>query len=301
MSDFAARLRTMREKNGLRQVDLARALGVAQTTIANYEGKSRFPDEDLLRRFADFFDVSLDFLLGRSALEKGDGKAPGATELQPASLPDEASRYLALVRANEVERAAEAVEDAMRTGLSLSRVYLGILQPALVETGRLWEHGELGVGEEHAISAATQRVMARLVSSVAMTSTAGRPRCLILATAGEAHVIGPVMVGDLLRLDGWDVVCPGGNLGIRHVKEMVARLRPRLVGISVTMPANAAGAADLVSALKSRTREPRIMVGGRACRLQPSLWREIGADATAVDAVSAVAAASSFRAEQGQE
>ena len=66
MSDFATRLRELRVDADLRQKDLADALGVAQTTIANYEQGARFPDEMNLRRIADHLNVSLDYLLGRT-------------------------------------------------------------------------------------------------------------------------------------------------------------------------------------------------------------------------------------------
>ncbi len=65
-ADFSTRLRELRMTRGLRQKDLAAAMGLAQTTIANYEKKLRFPDEDTLRGIADFFQTSLDYLLGRT-------------------------------------------------------------------------------------------------------------------------------------------------------------------------------------------------------------------------------------------
>ncbi len=45
MAVFASRLRELRTQRKLRQKDLAAKLGVAQTTVANYEQGSRFPGE----------------------------------------------------------------------------------------------------------------------------------------------------------------------------------------------------------------------------------------------------------------
>ena len=44
-------------------------LGLAQTTIANYEQGKRFPDEETLLKIADFFNVSMDYLFGRSEIK----------------------------------------------------------------------------------------------------------------------------------------------------------------------------------------------------------------------------------------
>ncbi len=66
MTKFAHRLKKLREDSNLRQQDLADKLGYARTTIANYEQSIRLPPLDTLFAIADFFQVSLDFLLGRT-------------------------------------------------------------------------------------------------------------------------------------------------------------------------------------------------------------------------------------------
>jgi len=63
---LGARLRELRMARGLTQQSLADALGVGQTTITNYETNTREPDNATLQKLADFFDVSADYLLGRT-------------------------------------------------------------------------------------------------------------------------------------------------------------------------------------------------------------------------------------------
>ena len=294
MADFATRLRELRTRRGLRQVDLAEAMGVAQTTIANYEKKLRFPDERALGRFADFFGVGMDYLLGRSASESKEEVASRDTRRPVPVLSEEARRYLELLRANRADQAYALVEDSLSRGVPVSRIYLELLEPALKETGRLWERGELQVGEEHAISLATQGIMSRISAPEPRRRRGTRaPSCIVLAVAGEHHVIGPTMVCDLLRADGWDVIFPGGNLSVRHTLELLRRSAPQLVALSVTIAEHADGADDLISAIRghSRDRAPRILAGGQAFEGRPRLWQEIGADATAGDAADAVVVA----------
>ncbi|MFW6238346.1 MAG: HD domain-containing phosphohydrolase [Halanaerobiales bacterium] len=76
MTKFADRLRKLRKSKDLRQVDLAEKLGFARTTIANYEQNNRIPGPQTLCQLADFFDVSLDYLLGRTA-EKNPSREEG--------------------------------------------------------------------------------------------------------------------------------------------------------------------------------------------------------------------------------
>ena len=66
MSNFAYRLKSLREKEGLRADDLARMVGISRRIIFNYEKNEASPTLDKFIRLADFFCVSLDYLAGRS-------------------------------------------------------------------------------------------------------------------------------------------------------------------------------------------------------------------------------------------
>ena len=59
------RIRDLREDKDLRQRDLADAVGIDQRTISNYETGKSNPDSDALIKIADFFNVSIDYLVGR--------------------------------------------------------------------------------------------------------------------------------------------------------------------------------------------------------------------------------------------
>ncbi len=59
------RIRDLREDMDLRQSDLAKATGIDQRTISNYETGKTAPDAYALIKLADFFNVSIDYLLFR--------------------------------------------------------------------------------------------------------------------------------------------------------------------------------------------------------------------------------------------
>ena len=58
------RLKTLREERGMRQIDLANAIGVALTTISGYELNTRTPRIEVLTKIAEFFGVTPNCLLG---------------------------------------------------------------------------------------------------------------------------------------------------------------------------------------------------------------------------------------------
>jgi len=57
------RLRYLREKEALTQTNIANALHIGQSTYNRYERGVREPDHETLKKIADYFHVSLDFLL----------------------------------------------------------------------------------------------------------------------------------------------------------------------------------------------------------------------------------------------
>lgn len=66
MALFCERLKTLRKEHGLKQREMAAQLGLALSSYQCYEYAQRFPDFQGLIAIADFFDISLDYLVGRS-------------------------------------------------------------------------------------------------------------------------------------------------------------------------------------------------------------------------------------------
>lgn len=64
------RLKELRKKRKISQLKLALDLNMNQNTISRYENMERQADYETLVKFADYFGVSLDYLLGRVDIEK---------------------------------------------------------------------------------------------------------------------------------------------------------------------------------------------------------------------------------------
>ncbi len=63
---FARILQDLREDRDISRKDLALALNISVSTLGMYEQGRREPNIDMLIKMADYFDVSIDFLVGRS-------------------------------------------------------------------------------------------------------------------------------------------------------------------------------------------------------------------------------------------
>ena len=66
MSNFSDRLKELRIESGILQRELADYLKVSRVTINQYESGNRSPDDEIKKKIAKYFNVSLDYLMGVS-------------------------------------------------------------------------------------------------------------------------------------------------------------------------------------------------------------------------------------------
>jgi len=102
---FAKRLAMLREEKSMSRRDLAKALNISYSSISKYETNARFPDQETLKAIADIFQVSIDYLVGRTDVRNFYEKSKDAendyvseNELHDSyyniGLPDEAIRQI---------------------------------------------------------------------------------------------------------------------------------------------------------------------------------------------------------------
>ena len=65
MNMLSKKLKALREDSDMKQSELAEKLNVGRSTIANYESGKITPSYDILIKYADIFDTTTDYLLGR--------------------------------------------------------------------------------------------------------------------------------------------------------------------------------------------------------------------------------------------
>lgn len=64
--DFRTRLKELRKEKRLNQRELAEKLMIAPSTISMYENGNREPNFEILEQLADFFNVDMNYLLGKT-------------------------------------------------------------------------------------------------------------------------------------------------------------------------------------------------------------------------------------------
>lgn len=64
MSTFGKKLQKLRQSKNLSQQELSDTLNIGRSTLANYEQGKREPNFDTIKKVANYFNVSVDYLFG---------------------------------------------------------------------------------------------------------------------------------------------------------------------------------------------------------------------------------------------
>lgn len=67
------RIKELRQEKGIKQLDLAKAINVSQATMSEYESGRYEPDVRALKAIADYFGVTVDYIVGGDRISKTKG------------------------------------------------------------------------------------------------------------------------------------------------------------------------------------------------------------------------------------
>lgn len=91
------RIKKLREKNNLNQLELSKILNISNTTLSQYEAGNRTPNDEIKEKVADYFNVSVDYLLGRTEIcspEVENSKKDRCYVIDVSDLPEEAIKQI---------------------------------------------------------------------------------------------------------------------------------------------------------------------------------------------------------------
>lgn len=196
----------------------------------------------------------------------------------------------------EADALLDHVDLLLRRGVSIDSLFVDLLAPAARQLGVLWEEDRCDFIEVTMGLWRLQEVVRELSARFPPECRAGGAnRALFAAMPGDQHSFGTVMIDETFRHHGWrtDVALDPTNA---ELLEHVARDWFDVVGLTVSCDCHIEPLPSLIRAVRSVSRNPRIivMVGGRVFVEDPALAIAIGADATAADALQAVLVAGSL-------
>ncbi len=220
----------------------------------------------------------------------------GVPQWHPSQADISAFTDLVLRGADNAVNAA-FIRHADADGASISSLFLELLSGSARMLGERWESDEcsfvdvtLGLATLHTL---LHRYGERLEEEVepVMDDRA----ILITPIPGEDHIFAASVVLQFFRSARWRAYS-----GIGESREAILRSveddPPDVIGVAVSAGDKLSDCLDFVGELRSRcpNKAMKVLVGGPPFLEQPSAYRTVGADATAQDAVTALAVAASL-------
>ena len=194
-----------------------------------------------------------------------------------------------LVLGPDVAPVLDAFSALIAKGYSVDHLFLDLLAPSGALLGRLWDEDLCDFLEVTTGIARLQLVLSRFRVDGDAVPIEGNRRLLLISAPGERHTFGVRIVEQFLRKADW-AVSSGLSSSPEQIAELVASEWFGVVGLTLS---NEAHLDPLTTAIRtvreaSRNRAVGIMVGGPVFLAHPELVERVGADASAVDAATAV-------------
>lgn len=221
---------------------------------------------------------------GSDALLRDDLSCPYLHARLPP-LP-EAGLYLAQVLDRDQRGAEQTLKSCMQAGASLTEVSVLIVQPAMVEIGRLWQDNRITVAQEHMATAMSQSVLARAYGQASFVPQVGR-KVMFACAAGNHHGLGLRIVCDAFETIGWDVSFLGTDVPTADLIRQADIENPDMLCLSLSLPAHLPLARGILEQLRAELggRCPSILVGGQVTLTSERVWQAVKADGWASDAL----------------
>ena len=203
--------------------------------------------------------------------------------------PQEASEKLltAMINADRVGAAA-LIDQALVAGIEPRQVIVDILDPAIVQLGRLWEEEAMSLAQNFVASKIAEDTLLRCIpENAAKAHTKGA--VVIGNIEDDFHSLGRKTVGLFLSAAGWDVYDLGNDVAAEELLEKAIEVNACVIGASAMMQTTALNIRKLRELIDARglTGQIKLAVGGAVFNWRPDLVAEVGSDGTAQNAVGA--------------
>ncbi len=184
--------------------------------------------------------------------------------------------------------AAEIIDQALAAGIDPRQVIADILDPAIVQLGRLWEEESMSLAQNYVASKIAEDALLRCVPENA-TGLHTKGAVVIGNIEDDFHSLGRRAVGLFLSAAGWDVHDLGNDVPAERFLEKALEVNASVIGASAMMQTTALNIRKLRDLIDAQGLADRLKlaVGGAVFNWRSDLVTEVGGDGTALNAVGA--------------
>lgn len=259
--------------------------------VNGMESDARHTREDVRERLAEELETEI---IPRLLLAHGNvAKAVFSEETLAVIDKSVQARELSRIAiGGDASAVISHIEKLVRSGTRLETVLTDVMAGAARHMGRQWESDELDfvqvtIGVSN-LQQAFRHLLIEHPTAFSNGSSTGHS-ALFVAAADEQHTFGLLILEETFRCRGWNVRS-SIEFDYAQLLEVATNEPIDLVGFSLSCESRLDQLAEQINTLRSASLSPDlvIIVGGNVFLDNPGLWKKIGADGSAPDAIEAL-------------
>lgn len=168
--------------------------------------------------------------------------------------------YSNLVDGNK-DKCSSIVQSLLDEGTNLKDIYVELFQKSLYRIGKLWDHDELTIPEEHMATQITQALVSKFAPESPVDS---KFKSVVTCIDKEFHELGAKMVSHVFEMCGWKTYYLGASVPTKEIVKYVRRIDPDIIALSWSLYLNLGRFLELIDHLVKFFPHKKIVVGGQA-------------------------------------
>ena len=262
--------------------------GIAEAAFVREDyARRRSADEARQRTLALGRIVQTDIIPRLMLLDRGERQF--RSDVLPKLDTEAVAGFTDLILGHDITALMSAFTALTAKGYCVDDLFLDLLAPSAALLGRMWDDDLCDFIEVTAGLAQLQFLLAMFRSDGGIAPYNSERRILLMGAPGELHTFGLAIVEQFMRKAGWHVVS-GLASTPKEIADLVGSELFGVVGLTLSRESHLDQLAASIRAVRLASLNPSIgvMVGGPVFLEHPEYVERVGADASAVDAPTAV-------------
>ncbi len=220
-------------------------------------------------------------------LHSETGHAAGVDPECPAK--NEVATLARMMIDSDIGLSSNYISELKDRGLSMEGLFVNLLEPTARYLGTMWENDECDFIDVTLGVARLQQLLSMFNCSFSVPAFVEKRRVCMMTIEDEKHSFGVSMVEKFLRAGGWRVHSERGA-ALGQIPTLMMSDWYAVAGLTIGAEERLDDLAAIIQSIRQHSRNPSIgiMVGGPPFAEHPELAARVGADATAIDAPTAV-------------
>ncbi|MBP1179321.1 B12-binding domain-containing protein [Methylobacterium sp. PvR107] len=262
--------------------------GIAEAASVREDyARRRSVDEARQRTLALGHIVQTDIIPRLMLVDRGDKQL--RSDILPKLDTETVAGFTDLILKHDVAAVMDAFTTLTSKGYCVDDLFLDLLAPTAALLGRMWDDDLCDFIEVTVGLAQLQYLLATFGSDGGIAPYDSERRILLMGAPGELHTFGLAIVEQFMRKAGWHVAS-GLASSPEQISNLVGSELFGVVGLTLSRESHLDQLASSIKAVRQASLNPSIgvMVGGPVFLEHPEYVERVGADASAVDAPTAV-------------